>query len=103
VWKDPPALLVFAKWTGYREKIDSDKRVNVLVFSMIVVDSFLLNKECTDGRLKQIEYYRALIIDNSYEIRVHWPHICPNLWSLIAPCFGKNHHFSLWVGRHSRG
>jgi Transposase IS4 len=47
-----------------------DKRVNISIFSMIVVDSFLLHQECTGGKLKQIDYYRALLsalIDNGYE------------------------------------
>jgi hypothetical protein len=39
-------------------------------FSMIVVDSFLLHQECTGGKMKQLDYYQALLlalIDNSYE------------------------------------
>jgi hypothetical protein len=47
-----------------------DKQVNISIFSMIVVDSFLLHWECTGGKLKQIDYYQALLsvlIDNGYE------------------------------------
>jgi Transposase IS4 len=47
-----------------------DKQVNISIFSMIVVDSFLLHQECTGGKLKQIDYYWALLsalIDNGYE------------------------------------
>jgi Transposase IS4 len=38
-----------------------DKRVNISIFSMIVVDSFLLHRECTGGNVKQLDYYRALL------------------------------------------
>jgi hypothetical protein len=47
-----------------------DKQVNISIFSMIVVDSFLLHQECTGGKMKQLEYYQALLsalIDNFYE------------------------------------
>jgi hypothetical protein len=50
-----------------------DKRVNLLIFSIIVVDLFLLHCECTGGGMKQIEYYQALLlalIDSHYEIGV---------------------------------
>jgi hypothetical protein len=39
-------------------------------FSLIVVDSFLLHQECTGGKMKQLDYYQALLsalIDNSNE------------------------------------
>jgi hypothetical protein len=48
-----------------------DKRVNLSIFLMIVVNSFLLHWECTGGGMKQIEYYQVLLlalIDNHYEI-----------------------------------
>jgi hypothetical protein len=41
-----------------------------LIFSMIVVDSFLLYQEFMGGKTKQLEYYQALLlalIDNCYE------------------------------------
>jgi Transposase IS4 len=50
-----------------------DKRVNLSIFLMIVVDLFLLHRECTGGGMKQIDYYQALLlalIENHYEIGV---------------------------------
>jgi hypothetical protein len=43
--------------------------VNISIFSMIVVDSFLLHQACTGGKMKQLDYYQALLsalIDNCY-------------------------------------
>jgi hypothetical protein len=50
-----------------------DKRVNLSIIMMIVVDLFLLHHECTGGGMKQIEYYwvqLSALIDNHYEIGV---------------------------------
>jgi hypothetical protein len=44
--------------------------VNISIFSMIVVDSFLLHQECTGSKMKQLEYYQELLsalIDNCYD------------------------------------
>jgi hypothetical protein len=50
-----------------------DKRVNMTIFGMIVVDAFLLHRECTGGQYVQAMYYKALItalIENSYGVGV---------------------------------
>jgi hypothetical protein len=64
---------VSAKWLGNSEEDMSSvlgQTGEYFDYSMVVVDSFLLHQECTGGKMKQLEYYQALLlalIDNCYE------------------------------------
>jgi hypothetical protein len=50
-----------------------DKRVNVSILGMIIVDAYLRHKGCTGGKLMQNEFYVALLtelIENGYQTGV---------------------------------
>jgi hypothetical protein len=78
------------------------RRVNMSIFGMVVVDSWMLYKGCTGGKkMGQMEYYKAIInnlIDNPYFSRPE-PRIRVSRVPMSASSVGSN----LTVGTFGRG